>query len=229
MTEEKCLDDWGYKKYAERFKQLIDKGAKKYKYPADLHSSSFRNSLNKCLITEIDPYLFTILAAPKCHIKESSVDYLWDAYEEQKEVLDPLYLDIDPNECRIEGHEGRHRAEIAYDLGIEKVPVRVCFFRYRPFKVKGQEFSDNESNFLTDEIKKHGFSKEIVDKWMKDNNASWSYPEKCNLDNVKSEGYGTERLKTRDTAKRLRDQENITDMHNDWRRMLMAKGLLYRK
>lgn len=36
--------------------------------------------------------------------------------------LDPLFLDISP-ECTILDHEGRHRALVAKDLGVEKVPV----------------------------------------------------------------------------------------------------------
>ncbi len=37
--------------------------------------------------------------------------------------LDPLFVDIEPKYCSIRSHEGRHRAKVAAELGIEKVPV----------------------------------------------------------------------------------------------------------
>ena len=42
--------------------------------------------------------------------------------------FDPLFLDVDIDTCRIINHEGRHRAFVAYKLGIEKVPV-IIFHR----------------------------------------------------------------------------------------------------
>lgn len=217
--EEKCLKDWGYKTYAKRFEQLIKKGKKEYKYPADLKGDGFYTRLNRCILTDISPYLFTVLAAPKCSIREYSVNYLWDTFENQKEKLDPLNLDIDENTCRIFGHEGRHRAEISHDLGIKKVPVKVCFSRYRPFKIVGDDYPDNKANRLREEIIKHGYSKELVDKWMADNNASWNFPEGCDLDNVKTEAVGVEQYKTRDKADDLRNEYNVINLRNKWRRI----------
>jgi len=42
--------------------------------------------------------------------------------------IDPLFLDYNPFQKKIVGHEGRHRALTAVELGIEKVPVIVYFY-----------------------------------------------------------------------------------------------------
>lgn len=39
--------------------------------------------------------------------------------------VDPLYLHLDVDNCQIIEHEGRHRAEAAQQLGIDRVPVIV--------------------------------------------------------------------------------------------------------
>lgn len=39
------------------------------------------------------------------------------------EPLDALYLDVDVNTHQVRQHEGRHRAKVAQELGIKKVPV----------------------------------------------------------------------------------------------------------
>lgn len=50
--------------------------------------------------------------------------------------LDSTYFDIDVKNSKVMGHEGRHRALVAYDLGIEKIPV--TFFVERGIKIKGK-------------------------------------------------------------------------------------------
>lgn len=39
------------------------------------------------------------------------------------EPIDPLFLDIDIENCKTIGHEGRHRSIVAQLLGIARVPV----------------------------------------------------------------------------------------------------------
>src|SRR5439155_25700596 len=38
-----------------------------------------------------------------------------------EQEIDPLFLDYDPYQNRVVGHEGRHRAVAAVELGIERV------------------------------------------------------------------------------------------------------------
>ena len=40
-----------------------------------------------------------------------------------KKPIDPLFLDVDIDKCKVLGHEGRNRSVIAKELGIKKVPV----------------------------------------------------------------------------------------------------------
>ena len=58
------------------------------------------------------------------HWSESSISYLTtQIYAGRK--LDPLYLDYNNMFLGWPSHEGRHRAWVAINLGIEKVPVIV--------------------------------------------------------------------------------------------------------
>lgn len=41
--------------------------------------------------------------------------------------IDPLFLDIDMVNCKVTGHEGRHRAMAAEKVGVARVPVIIYF------------------------------------------------------------------------------------------------------
>ena len=53
--------------------------------------------------------------------------------------IDPLFVDIEPKYCTITSHEGRHRAKVASELGIEEVPVLIyCRNRDRGYVNYGE-------------------------------------------------------------------------------------------
>ena len=54
----------------------------------------------------------------------------------ERKPIDSTFFDIDVKNRHVMGHEGRHRALAAYDLGIEKIPV--TFFLERGVKVHGK-------------------------------------------------------------------------------------------
>lgn len=125
-TEDEAL----WERYAQRIKELKAK-KEKHEYPLDKNSPEFsrHSGFHRAMITHITPKEFLELAAPKAHIRESSLDYLLDAFENGDHKLGPLmlYIRADEKGCRVTGHQGRHRAEIAYDLDVEIIPVILNF------------------------------------------------------------------------------------------------------
>jgi len=53
---------------------------------------------------------------------EDHIRYLKEAMLRGEEI-EPLFVDVFSNTCKVWRHEGRHRARAAMELGIEKVPV----------------------------------------------------------------------------------------------------------
>ncbi len=62
--------------------------------------------------------------------------------------MDPLYLDVDIDTCRIQRHEGRGRATASRELGIKKIPVILYFEEDgRPIEVEGKKLKcENQLN-----------------------------------------------------------------------------------
>lgn len=56
---------------------------------------------------------------------EKEKGYYTDVTDRMKtgKPMDALWLDVDTNTYQVRGHEGRHRAKIAQELGIKELPV----------------------------------------------------------------------------------------------------------
>jgi hypothetical protein len=60
--------------------------------------------------------------------------------------IDPPFLDIAADTCQVLGHEGRHRAEAARKLGLEKIPVLMFCKKLTPDPMwKGEKFYRSSS------------------------------------------------------------------------------------
>ena len=87
--------------------------------------TSYRDYVGwKGKIIWMTPDKFLQLAPPLLYPFHSSFDYMKKRIKE-KLPLDPLILWVDPQIKTVISHEGRHRATIAKQLGIEKVPVMI--------------------------------------------------------------------------------------------------------
>lgn len=190
VGEEEC-----WERYAKRIKKAKEK-EKIFEYPLDKDSREFiRYGLHKSMIVNMTPVEFLRLSLPKTHIRACSLDYLFDAFEKGEPKLDPLYLRIDAStkkidyedypkkKCPVYGHEGRHRAEIAMDLGIKEVPVLIDYApsytldgynEIREFDKKRQE-DDWKGNYY-----------DLALKLMKQ---KWKAPNDCTINNIGSESY----------------------------------------
>lgn len=124
----------------------------KYNLDEDSHLLNYRKGSQK--LVWMDPKTFNDLAIPFATVekfKEQNIpkkDYEknWEIDKETKrgyykpklenimpkikkgKKIDPLYLDVDIDDCSVKSHEGRHRAYASQKLGIKKIPV-VIFFR----------------------------------------------------------------------------------------------------
>ena len=142
-----------------------------YKMDKTPHLMKYREKSRKLIW--MDPKTFNDLAVPeitaegirKHKISMSKADKYWDIDEETgrgysksklKDILpklkkgkkmDPLYLDVDIDNCRVTSHEGRHRAWAAQKLGIKKVPVLVFFRKDKDFIEEFYELKDTKKGY----------------------------------------------------------------------------------
>lgn len=170
--------EWCYELYAKKLNKL-KKQKKNYKYPLKKDSLIFQGyyhdfSPHRCIVSNITPKKYMSLVLPKAHIRQCSINYLFDSFE-GKNTLDPLYLEID--KCRVVRHEGRHRAEISDDLNIEEVPVAICYDYglVAPYS-KAMDYDNDKEN--------NGYSYEKLMKFGKEN---WKMPENCSINDIKPE------------------------------------------
>lgn len=61
------------------------------------------------------------------YVSRDSVERIKQRINEEREI-DPLFLDYDPYQDKVVGHEGRNRALAAIELGIGKIPVVIYFY-----------------------------------------------------------------------------------------------------
>lgn len=121
-----------WKRYSAKIKKMRESG-RSFKYPIN-YKHVHIGDVGRTKIDEIAPSHFLRLALPKAHINFCSLDYLLDAFELGEPTAPIPFLRIsfnrDKDRCDISGHEGRHRSEIANDLGIEKIPL---FLKYNDY------------------------------------------------------------------------------------------------
>jgi hypothetical protein len=95
--------------------------------PYDVHPNGLVGWKGKIVYTTPDKFLS--LAKKLEHPSKTSLAYLKDKMSNEK-PLPYLMLWVDMNNKKVTGHEGRHRAMIAKELGIEKLPVFVFTGEY---------------------------------------------------------------------------------------------------
>jgi len=61
-------------------------------------------------------------------VYKKSLDYFKEKIRKGECVFVP-FLEVDIETCRVVSHEGRHRALAALQLGVEKIPVVLYYFR----------------------------------------------------------------------------------------------------
>lgn len=69
-----------------------------------------------------DKFLHLAAPLPEMAINKASIEKLKERFENNMPV-DPLILFVDMNTKKVTGHEGRHRAMVCKNVGINKVPV----------------------------------------------------------------------------------------------------------
>jgi hypothetical protein len=192
-----------WERYAERIKEMRNSG-RKFKFPLNKNSRQLVSGggLHKSLIVEMSPKRFLNLAKPKEYIRGCSLDYLLDAFDKGDPKIDPLLLSVfvkdveecisgtDKNKkrCMVVGHEGRHRAEIAMDLNIDRVPVIID---YAPDYTLITE-SGNVDYKTVNEFERRFRDKEFetgnaYDEALKMMGDKWKHPDKCSVDNLVKE------------------------------------------
>lgn len=181
-----------WKRYSKRIKKMLDSG-EKFEYPLDKMGYGLypQYEYYRALLTDISPSKFLNLAIPKSHINHCSLDYLLDAFEYREPKLNPVYFNIDyhKDKCRVIGHEGRHRAEIAQDLGIERIPITLRFSGEDTLLIKRNDREDvdydsaNETYDELREISKKEKEGTYYDTLMKLKD-KWTYPNKCYIHNL---------------------------------------------
>ena len=92
----------------------------------------FGNNPEFQTVVKMKPYEFLSLVPPfrkGFPPIESSVIELREKMKADK-PMDPLFLDVDVEDCKVLNHEGRHRALVANLLGISEVPVILYAKKY---------------------------------------------------------------------------------------------------
>lgn len=69
-------------------------------------------------------------------VLQSSLDKVRERMEKEEEI-DPLFLDYDIVKRKVVGHEGRHRALAAKQLGIDKIPVIIFLYDSDNYHAEG--------------------------------------------------------------------------------------------
>lgn len=81
-----------------------------------------------------------------------------------RKVIDALYLDVDSSNCEIDGHEGRHRAIAAKQLGIHKLPVILyCKHQGRSTDVRDCDRCFRKPGRWTDRLKSQDWAERAKD------------------------------------------------------------------
>ena len=173
--------------YAERITRLRAKGVK-YTFPIDKNSYHFiggHYGFHKAMIVKMKPKEFLALAQPKAHINVCSLDYLLDAFEFGEPQIPPLTLRINADRCDVIAHNGRHRAEIANDLGVEEIPVILDFApNYTLPLPEGYDLA----NEFEDRWRKNNFKKSAYDDALELMGDKWQEPKGCIIEVMASEG-----------------------------------------
>ena len=80
----------------------------------------------KAKLIWMTPDKFLHLAPPLPDYAMNEKSY-WDLRKRMKEKLplDFLVLTVNPKTKKVTSHEGRHRAKVAKELGVEKIPVLI--------------------------------------------------------------------------------------------------------
>jgi len=112
-------------KYTDYYKYLNELDYKVEPYA--VHPNGLVGWKGKIVYTTPDKFLS--LAKKLEHPSKTSLAYLKDKMSNEK-PLPYLMLWVDMNNKKVTGHEGRHRAMIAKELGIEKLPVFVFTGEY---------------------------------------------------------------------------------------------------
>jgi hypothetical protein len=110
-------------KYTDFYNHLILENLKFNVVPYQEHPHGEIGWKGKMIYTTPDKFLS--LARKLTEPSQSSLDYLRDKML-KGEPLPYLILWVDMNKKKVMRHEGRHRAIIAKELGINKIPVFVC-------------------------------------------------------------------------------------------------------
>lgn len=192
VEQEEC-----WKKYSNRIKKIKSEN-KEIQYPLDKNAYTFypQHEYHKCLVTDITPKKFLELSKPKATIRACSLDYLLDAFEYNAPTIPPVYLSIDPSNCVVNGHEGRHRAEIANDLDIDKIPISICYYGDYTLLKHDKEFRreavDYDAIHRANNEMKNVYKKEkkgnLYDTLLKNLKDKWKTPNNCTINNLKKEG-----------------------------------------
>lgn len=109
----------------------------KLTYPVDKESKLFYYEMPSQLRVDMKPSEFLKVVVPPLSWYQPSLRFIKKSIK-KKTPLDPLFLDVRMNNCQVVGHEGRHRAKVADDLGVEAVPV-IIFCRERIITPQGEE------------------------------------------------------------------------------------------
>ncbi|MCP4762621.1 MAG: hypothetical protein GY870_12645 [archaeon] len=205
-------DDSCYERYAERLRE--GKGRRfNIKYPIKKNFTYlYLKNFRKCLIHDMSPIRFLSKAYPKAHVNQCSVDYLFDGFLEGEPKLPPLYLDVNEDN-RVIGHEGRHRAEIAKDLGVLSVPVVICYGERLTMKESDRHIEEKYQDEVFNEEFQLGKGN-YYDKLIETHKDAWQYPDNIHPRDIKREGGNTrdimrERNELRKIHKEKRDKYNI--------------------
>lgn len=172
-----------WKRYKTRLDALKSK-REKYEYPLNKSSDIFLNfhKYHRAMMVDMKPDKFLKLAIPKGHVRKCSLEYLFDAYEFGEPKLDPLVLEVN-EKCQVIGHEGRHRAEIASDLGVETIPVSIGYYPHYTLT------TGDDGNKINNDISDLYFKRKegtYYDAIMKYKN-KWVAPNNCTVENLQPE------------------------------------------
>lgn len=174
------LNEECWERYAKRIKVMREKGMK-FIFPLEKNTPMVFSEipgLHKAMIVMMKPTEFLKLSLPKSHIRACSLDFLLDAFEFGEPKLDPLYLSVSGETCEVNGHQGRHRAEIANDLGVEEIPVVIDFSPN--YTLKGYD----EIRELERRWKEKDFKKSIIEDALDLMEEKWEAPDTCVIENL---------------------------------------------
>lgn len=194
-SEEEQESCWEH--YSKRINEMKQQ-ERDFEYPLDKNAYIFypQHEYHKCLVTEISPQKFLDLAKPKSTIRVCSLDFLLDAFDYNEPLIPPVYLSVSPNDCSINGHEGRHRAEIANDLGVKKIPISICYYGdytlVKYDKMFGREMVDydaiNDASVEMKAVYRKEKEGNLYDTLVGNLGDKWEFPNKCTINNLKKEG-----------------------------------------